>query len=82
MVKDIFLKLLYCLINVFQVSGKLLAHSCRSPIMFIASIVRLLLAKLERYSTYCRMLKYNEMQIQFDNKGTLVLVDQRMSLGL
>jgi hypothetical protein len=50
--------------------------------MFIASIVRLLLAKLERYSTYCRMLKYNEMQIQFDNKGTLVLVDQRMSLGL
>ena len=81
MVKDIFLKLLYCLINVFQVSGKLLAHSCRSPIIFIASIVTLL-AKLERYATCCRMLKYNEMQIQFDNKGTLILVDQRMALGL
>jgi hypothetical protein len=50
--------------------------------MFIASIVRLLLAKLERYATYCRMLKYSEMQIQFDNKGTLILVHQRMSLGL
>jgi len=60
MVKDIYLKLLYCLIKVFQVSGKLLAHCCRSLIMFIASVFRLLFSTLDRYVTYCRMLTYSE----------------------